>query len=74
MAPRNHPLSPRCVQCDGEGLITAVVTTECPVCDGTGELFGSICLICAGPGTATIETRILCDQCSGIGYVICSGK
>lgn len=70
MSPRNQPLPPRCVKCDGDGLISVVATIECQVCNGTGEVLGSICLICAGPGAATIETQVICDQCSGIGYVV----
>jgi DnaJ-class molecular chaperone len=66
---RKQSLSPKCAKCDGEGLIVGTTVIECYACDGTGDVFGSVCLICAGPGTASVETAIHCDHCDGVGYI-----
>jgi DnaJ-class molecular chaperone len=62
MAARKQALPPKCAKCDGEGLVVGTTMIDCHACDGTGKVLENICLVCAGPGSASVETAILCDQ------------
>lgn len=56
-----------CIGCSGSGF-SDCAQDVCPICNGSGEVFGLPCGECDGSGSVVLEE--VCGDCSGCG--VCS--
>jgi DnaJ-class molecular chaperone len=63
-------LSPLCSNCDGIGTLAAPQFVDCPICKGSGAVWGEKCLGCGGNGGVVRILDSVCPVCGGRGATI----
>jgi DnaJ-class molecular chaperone len=52
-----------CPNCHGTNFARSIDAKSCPACDGTGLIFGTKCVSCAGAGYLVVDITLICERC-----------